>query len=109
MGFRCGLCKGRHMPDETGWEDRWFCSACVGEIDGLAEERDGPKLQPASVVRLKPGDVVVVETPLMLSVAEIEKGKENIQHYFPDNEIMIIGGGAALKVVSSEGAGGEEK
>lgn len=51
---------------------------------------------------LKPSDVIVLEVPGKISAETVQRIKDYAHHVFPDRQIVVLGDGMKLRVVSVE-------
>ncbi|PWK81712.1 hypothetical protein C8D88_116124 [Lentzea atacamensis] len=58
-------------------------------------------LEHARVVRVQPGDVVVLRTDWPCSMQEVHAITQRVKRFFPDNECVVLSG-AELEVFRSE-------
>ena len=61
------------------------------------------ELPHVEVVRLRPGDTLVLHTEGGLSDQEFDEIVTHVKDKFPDNELMIVEGGMRLAVLRREG------
>jgi hypothetical protein len=54
-------------------------------------------------LNLRPGDTLVFKTAERLTNTKITETKDRLGEHFPDNEILVLGGGSDLAVVHGEG------
>lgn len=59
------------------------------------------------VLRLRPGDVIVLRTETMLSDSKYEHIKAIMKEKFPDHEVMILENGLNIGVIHQGGSNNE--
>lgn len=60
-----------------------------------------PCVESVEVLRVRPGDVLVVTLPEgtpKLTAAQMESFTDTFRERFPDNEILVLGGGIEVSV-----------
>lgn len=90
--------------DNTGCH----CVKCGG-VDRFTMKDDrieiiGETFESVKVMRLSPGDVIVVKADQYLSTDQVEYIREMIKARFPHNETLILGKGLDVSIVTPEGA-----
>ena len=110
MGMKCDGCGETFMP-QVDLETRHYCPRCAQALNGVTLAVPSPMaaisqvakdLPPARVVRLRAGDVVVVETPEPLSDAQMKESLAGLGKMFPKNEVVVLTAGSTFRVVSPE-------
>jgi hypothetical protein len=62
-----------------------------------------PLLEEARILRLEPGDVIVLRTPLRLSFEQIAELEEQVTDRFPSHKAIVLAGGMELTIARPEG------
>jgi hypothetical protein len=66
------------------------------------EKRELPPIERVQAMRLEPGDTVIVTVPAHVTAVEIETLKGHMEELFPGHQIIVVGGGLELGVISGE-------
>lgn len=61
-----------------------------------------PATVSVSVAKVQPKDVIVFECQDLLSQEGAERIKASAKKVWPDNEILVLGGGLTIKIVKSD-------
>lgn len=59
-------------------------------------------LEPLQVLRLQPGDILVMTYPMPLSSSFIERLRAQLRERFPEHEVMVLDSGGHLGVVRED-------
>lgn len=57
-----------------------------------------PEISSVQRMRLRPGDLIVIECPMVLSHAQVEKLKEHLAPTFPGHKIVVLTAGMHLSM-----------
>lgn len=90
-----------------------------GPPDQAAEPTSGPVsgsgvsgltllVEETRITRLQPGDIVVVKVSRLISDAEHDYFLDHVKPLFPDNQVLVLDGGADLAITRPEGAAGDD-
>ena len=55
------------------------------------------------VLRLQPGDAIVLKTEKHLSMYDAEKARDKLRAWFEGHEVIVLDGGASLQVAHKDG------
>lgn len=72
--------------------------------DAVESPMELPEQVTVSVVRLGPGDVVVIKSPQALSDANLKRLKELAETIWSRNKCVVVDGGLSIEVLKAEPA-----
>lgn len=78
------------------------------QLFGLSGVKALPEVRSIEVMRLKPGDVIVVELQQKVPTKQVENIQAMLKPIFPNNKTIVCDEGTRLKVVSAAEAAGAE-
>lgn len=53
------------------------------------------------VLKIEPGDTIVIKSPVLLSTEQVERIKECVSRHFPQNRVMLLEAGKDIGVIKS--------
>lgn len=62
----------------------------------------GGRIDPSSILRTQPGDVIVFESPHTLTEAEMSKIRSGMKRLFPDTKLLILPKGNRISLVRQD-------
>jgi len=71
----------------------------------MAELQDEmlPAVPDVQILRLQPGDTLVITSPVWLSDQQVDEIKTSLKERFPGHQALLLDGGATLSVLRKEG------
>jgi len=75
----------------------------VSAVSELPEELAALGVEEATVVRLEPGDVIVLSTSQHLTQQDFEDLRSRVRDLFGEYEVAVLEGGMRLQVVRKGG------
>ena len=58
------------------------------------------------VMRLEPGDVIVVSSPRVITRQQADQMKQEVQAHIPHSEVLVIGGDIQISAIRPPRGGG---
>lgn len=73
------------------------------EAAKLPQELAELGVEDATVVRLEPGDIIVLSTTLRLTEQDFEDLRDRVRQFFGEYEVAVLEGGVRMQVVRKGG------